>query len=302
MVAAPCSRQPIWTVSACDRRSPFAYTGSVVKSVFEDSSVAMKRASISVTLLALSSALVCGSATGTPPDTQRFPFDPACAWGRISNGRGLILRCLTREESERLSRATATTPGISATGGAAAGGAAAGGAAASGAASTPAAPTKSPSSQPPPSTNDGVSVPAAAVGSSDGAHPSATPSGSAATATSTVTSPDAYEAELVSVVADEGELPLARRKLAAPLDRYVKCVANHGGLTAPVGLVEVRFLVRERGRAEGTSVEKSHGVTEAAANCIAQVIDRRPTGVPEAPLVGATATIRVRKRTVSAPR
>jgi hypothetical protein len=101
---------------------------------------------------------------------------------------------------------------------------------------------------------------------------------------------------LVGVTADEGELPLAKKKLGLPLARYEKCVADFGGLSAAVGQVAVRFLVRERGRAEGVSVEKFQGMSQAAANCIAQVIDRRPTGTPEAPLVGATATVRVRKR------
>jgi hypothetical protein len=100
-------------------------------------------------------------------------------------------------------------------------------------------------------------------------------------------------AELVSVVPEEGKLPLAEKKLSIPLERYVACVQEHGGLQGTVGQVVVKFLVRERGRAEGSSVEKYQGVTEAAARCIANVVDRRPTGTPEAPMVAASATIRV---------
>jgi hypothetical protein len=55
--------------------------------------------------------------------------------------------------------------------------------------------------------------------------------------------------------------------------------------------VQVRFLVRELGRAEGVLVKERQGVTLEAAKCIAGVIDRRNVGYPEAPIVGATITI-----------
>ena len=35
-------------------------------------------------------------------ETTRYPYDPACAWGRVANGRGMVVRCLTRAESEAL--------------------------------------------------------------------------------------------------------------------------------------------------------------------------------------------------------
>jgi hypothetical protein len=104
------------------------------------------------------------------------------------------------------------------------------------------------------------------------------------------------EADVVSVTADEGNLPVARRKLRTPREKYAKCVTDNGGLTAEVGEVTVRFLVRELARAEGTSVEKRHGMSDAAAKCVAAVVDRRPVGTPEGPMVGATAVIRVTKQ------
>jgi hypothetical protein len=103
-------------------------------------------------------------------------------------------------------------------------------------------------------------------------------------------------AELVSVVAEEGQLPLAQKKLAVPLERYQNCVKSNGGLLAATAEVHVKFLVRERGRAEGATADKFQGMTEAAAHCIADVVDRRPTGAPEAPVVGATAVIRLKRK------
>ena len=56
-------------------------------------------------------------------------------------------------------------------------------------------------------------------------------------------------------LADTGELPEAQRQLRRPLDRYAACVESNGGLSADSGKVTLRFLVRERGRAEGVSVK-----------------------------------------------
>jgi hypothetical protein len=53
-------------------------------------------------LLALA-ALVLPALAGADAETEaRYPFDPACPWGRIANGRGMLLRCLTRAEAERV--------------------------------------------------------------------------------------------------------------------------------------------------------------------------------------------------------
>ena len=54
----------------------------------------------------------------------------------------------------------------------------------------------------------------------------------------------------------------------------------------------MRFLVRARGRAEGVSVSKRVGVTPEAARCVAEVVDRRPVGTPDVPMVGATVIIK----------
>jgi hypothetical protein len=52
---------------------------------------------------AVGAAALAGGAIGQVRDeTTRYPYDPACAWGRVANGRGLIVRCLTRAEAEAL--------------------------------------------------------------------------------------------------------------------------------------------------------------------------------------------------------
>jgi len=169
----------------------------------------------------------------TGDSTSRYPYDPACPWGRISNGKGMIVRCITRPEAEQLYARTSPPTGSGAPAASAAGSAAV-----------------------PPPADQALAV------------------------------------QVGPVQVDEGKLPEAEKKLSAPKDRYAECVAKMGGLSGPSGEVHVRFLVRARGRAEGVSVAKRVGVSPEAARCVAEVVDRRLVGIPEAPMVGATVIIK----------
>jgi hypothetical protein len=97
--------------------------------------------------------------------------------------------------------------------------------------------------------------------------------------------------EVGAAAADTGELPEAQAQLRKVQERYAQCIANNGGLEGAQGKVTLRFLVRERGRAEGVSVKDRHGVSLAAAKCVAEVVDRRYVGSPAAPIVGVTLSI-----------
>jgi len=212
--------------------------------------------------LILAACCLLGSVPAQADDKpiNRYPYDPACAWGRLSDGRGMVVRCLTQAESTQLSSSrSAAGPATTSTG-------------------TPATST---------------GTPATSMGT-----PATTAASAEPTEKKDLTESHAepIEVDVASVTADEGELPIARRKLRTPRDKYARCVSDNGGLSAEVGEVTVRFLVRERGRAEGTNVEKRQGVGEAAAKCIAGVVDRRPVGTPEAPVVGATAVFRVTRQ------
>jgi hypothetical protein len=47
---------------------------------------------------------------------RRYPYDPACVWGRISNGKGMIVRCLTEQEASSVAsqvKAPEATPAAS---------------------------------------------------------------------------------------------------------------------------------------------------------------------------------------------
>jgi hypothetical protein len=39
---------------------------------------------------------------------RRYPYDPACLWGRLANGKGTVIRCLTEKEAGTLAAAAPT--------------------------------------------------------------------------------------------------------------------------------------------------------------------------------------------------
>jgi hypothetical protein len=41
---------------------------------------------------------------------RRYPYDPACVWGRLANGKGTVLRCLTEQEAAALGNAATPPP------------------------------------------------------------------------------------------------------------------------------------------------------------------------------------------------
>ncbi|HEX7454115.1 MAG TPA: hypothetical protein VF294_17600 [Polyangiaceae bacterium] len=209
-----------------------------------------------IALPAVSLLLAFGAlASGETADAllRRYPYDPACPWGRIGNGKGLIVRCLSEAEAQALRAGTvAALPASTA----------------SAAPSASAAPTSAPA----------VVAPEDAPEADAGAPPS---------------NDEKLDVSVGPVSADSGELGIG--KLGAPKDKYVKCINDNGGLKEASAEVQVRFLLRAKGRAEGVSVAKRIGVTTEAARCVSEVVDRRFVGVPDAPIVGATVTIKFSK-------
>ena len=213
----------------------------------------VKRALIA--LPAVSLLLAFGAlASGETADAllRRYPYDPACPWGRIGNGKGVIVRCLSEAEAQALRAGTVAGALPAAT------------AAPTAAASASAAPaaTTAPSAEEAPEVDAGAPAP----------------------------TDEKLDVTVGPVTADTGELGIG--KLGAARDKYVKCVNDNGGLKEAMGEVQVRFLLRAKGRAEGVSVAKRSGVTTEAARCISEVVDRRYVGVPDAPIVGATVAIK----------
>jgi len=196
---------------------------------------------------------------------RRYPYDPACPWGRIGNGKGLLVRCLTEAEAQGLRAGTLplANSGVPAASSAvtAAPSAVAPAGSASAAAATPAPPEEAAEAEP-------------------------------ATPTPTLSN-EKLEITVGPVTADTGTLGIG--KLGAARDKYMKCVNDNGGLKEASGEVHVRFMLRQKGRAEGVSVAKRSGVSAEAARCVSEVVDRRYVGVPAEPMVGATVVIKFAK-------
>ena len=216
----------------------------------------LKRALIA--LPAVSLLLAFGAlASGETADAllRRYPYDPACPWGRIGNGKGVIVRCLSEAEAQALRAGTVSGALPAAT----------------------ATPTAAPSAS------------AVAVASAPSAAP-ITDEAPEVDAGAPAPNDEKLDVTVGPVTADSGELGIG--KLGAARDKYVKCVNDNGGLKEAAAEVQVRFLLRAKGRAEGVSVAKRIGVTTEAARCISEVVDRRYVGVPDAPIVGATVSIK----------
>ncbi len=214
----------------------------------------VKRALIA--LPAISLLLAFGAlASGETADAllRRYPYDPACPWGRIGNGKGLIVRCLSEAEAQAL-RAGAVSGAL-------------------------------PVASAAPVTAASAALVASAAPAAD----------EAPEADAGAPSPNDEKLDVTvgPVTADSGELGIG--KLGAARDKYVKCVNDNGGLKEASAEVQVRFLLRQKGRAEGVSVAKRIGVTTEAARCVSEVVDRRYVGVPDAPIVGATVVIKFAK-------
>jgi hypothetical protein len=186
-------------------------------------------------LVAVASAVLATSA-GSAQEASRYPYDPVCEWGRIANGKGMLVRCITHDEAARLM-------------------------------------TLPPAPQPVAST-------------------AAAPSASAAVPEAPPAEDESATLAGIVVTADQGKLPAAEKKLALGKEKFLDCIAKNGGLEKPEGEVYVRFLVGDRGRAQGVSVQKRVAVGDKAAKCVADVVDRRWVGTPEAPMVGATAVVK----------
>lgn len=249
------------------------------------------RRALGAALAAMAVVTATRAALSAEPD-KALAIDAQCPWGRLSDGRGKLVRCLTQDEAVHLRDAAAAPPpqGHPAVGAdvprspspvAAEAAKAPSGLAGSeppkpsAASDAPRAiwPLPAPSTKPPPM--EAVPTPSPAPGA---------PTESSLTA------------EIGPVVADAGALSDAQRSLRKVRERLVECADKNGGITADRADVELRFLVQERGRAEGVSLKKRRGMSDAAAKCIADVVDRRFVGYPEEPAVGATLVVTITKK------
>jgi hypothetical protein len=193
---------------------------------------------------------------------KRYPYDPACAWGRVGNGKGMVVRCISEDEAKAL---RAATP----------------------------APIAGAKPAPGPGVSSGKPAPDAPTSPISSSAPVEAPDAADAEPAPDANPDAALDVAVGPVTAEEGTLGIG--KLGAPKDKYIACVQKNGGLAGKTGEVSVRFLVRGKGIAEGVSVSKRTNLSKEAAQCVADVVDRRRVGTPESPMVGATVLVKFTK-------
>jgi hypothetical protein len=98
---------------------------------------------------------------------------------------------------------------------------------------------------------------------------------------------------------ENGEVPRAPAALERFKKDFVRCgsaaASNDPGSLRSDAVVEVRFIVRAPGRAEGVDVVQSRGVSADIVRCVTTAVANRPIGAPSSDPVGVQVSIRFRK-------
>ncbi len=93
-----------------------------------------------------------------------------------------------------------------------------------------------------------------------------------------------------------GKVAALDEALEKTRDAVAQCVAQNGGLSGDAGRLDVQFLVRERGRAEGVEVTRAQHVTDAAGHCVQKLLKNRWIGTPSDDPVGVSFSYKLKKR------
>jgi hypothetical protein len=97
---------------------------------------------------------------------------------------------------------------------------------------------------------------------------------------------------------ENGDVPRAPSALERIKKDFAKCVAASPSETVvlkPEATVELRFLVRAPGKAEGVDVVQSRGVSADIVRCVTSSLAGRLVGPPTSDPVGVGLTVRFKK-------
>ncbi|MBK8936963.1 MAG: hypothetical protein IPM79_04795 [Polyangiaceae bacterium] len=128
-----------------------------------------------------------------------------------------------------------------------------------------------------------------------GAVASAAPSGSAS-ASASVQAPAAGKPARVEVGDPKfttGDVPKAKASLEKLSKKLKACVDEHGGLTGASGELELQFLVRAAGIAEGVEVLRAKGIADDAKKCVRDLMKKKAIGTPSEDPVGVTVVLKL---------
>jgi hypothetical protein len=96
-------------------------------------------------------------------------------------------------------------------------------------------------------------------------------------------------------VFDSGDVPRAAASLERMKGAFARCASAENALTKNEASVDLRFLVRAPGRAEGVGADKARGLSVDVVRCMTAVLARSYIGAPSDDPVGVAVTVRVRK-------
>jgi hypothetical protein len=94
---------------------------------------------------------------------------------------------------------------------------------------------------------------------------------------------------------ESGEVPRAAAALERIKKDFARCIATEPGLLKNDAAIELRFLVRAPGKAEGVDVVQSRGMSADIARCVASSLAGRPVGAPTSDPVSASFTVHFKK-------
>lgn len=124
------------------------------------------------------------------------------------------------------------------------------------------------------------------------APPAAVPTASAtASASATQSAGVPVEIALSDPKFTSGDVPKAKGAIEKLAPKLKACIDDAGGLTGASGTVEVQFLVRSAGKAEGVDVVKTKGIADAAKKCIVSTLQKKTVGTPSTDPVGVTIVL-----------
>lgn len=120
--------------------------------------------------------------------------------------------------------------------------------------------------------------------------------GASGTATATASANAAPAGKPVTVTVGEpkftsGDIPKAQGSLEKLAKKVKACVDDNGGLLQTKGQIELQFLVRAGGVAEGVDILEAKGVTAEASRCVRDLVKKKSIGTPSEDPIGVTVVL-----------
>jgi hypothetical protein len=136
--------------------------------------------------------------------------------------------------------------------------------------------------------------PSAAPAASSSAPSASVPTASAsASASAAPVKGKKVKIELTDPKFTTGDVKKAKASVEKQLKKLKACIDDNNGLVEATGTVDVQFLVRAAGVAEGVEVLKAQGIGDAAKKCIAETLKKKSIGTPSEDPVGVTITLKL---------